>query len=104
MKSRALVVFFAGSLILSAAVLLVCGAVLQATSSQTEDPAKESSLYFPLVPGTTWVYRGTVTWFNGENTQNATSEVTLTTKVEKVIHKPGVTFALLSGFPADLDW
>jgi len=103
MKHRALIWFFVGGLVLMAVILLVGHPNLQARPATAQESSKESS-YFPLAPGTTWVYRGTVTWFNAEKEQDVSSEVTLTTKVERVIHKSGITFALLSGFPADLDW
>jgi hypothetical protein len=102
MKNRERIWFSVGCLMSLAAILLLCGQISEATLDAKE-PSEEGS-YFPLVPGTTWVYRGTVTWFNAEKEQDVSSEVTLTTKVERVIHKPGATFGVLSGFPADLDW
>jgi len=103
MKKRPLIWLSAISLTASAAPLLICCTSLQAWPSKTQEPPKEN-LYFPLVQGTSWVYQGTVRWFNAETDQEVSSEVTLTTKVERVIHKPGITFGVLSGFPADLDW
>lgn len=103
MKNRAWIWRFLGGLIVLAAVLQMGRVAARARPSNAQASAKEDT-YFPLFPGTTWVYRGRVTWFNVEKAQNESSEVTLTTKVERVIHRPGVTFAVLSGFPADLDW
>jgi hypothetical protein len=103
MKHPAFMYSLLSGLMATAAVLLICNANLQAWPAATQAPSNQGT-FFPLTPGTTWVYRGSVTWFNPEKEQNASSDVMLTTKVEKVIHKPGITFAILSGFPADLDW
>lgn len=103
MKPRALIYSLLSGLMATAAALLICNVNLQAWPATMQGSSNEGT-YFPLAPRTTWVYRGTVTWFNAEKGGDVSSDVTLTTKVEKVIHKPGVTFAILSGFPADLDW
>jgi hypothetical protein len=64
----------------------------------------QPDLYFPLTPGTWWLYRGTVTWSDQQTEKEASAEVTLKMTVEKVIQKPELTIAVLSGFPRDLDW
>jgi hypothetical protein len=61
-------------------------------------------LFFPLTPGTWWLYRGTVTWSDQQTEKDAQADVTLRMSVEKVIQKPEFTIAVLSGFPRDLDW
>ena len=58
----------------------------------------------PLTPGTYWLYHGTVQWFDPETQKTVATEVSLTTKVEKVVYKPDATMAIMTGFPADLDW
>ena len=103
MKNRTLPWLSAACLSSLAAILLILSCTLPALPSHAQKPTGEGS-YFPLVSGTTWVYRGTVKWFNAETGKEDSSEVALTTKVEKVIYRPGITFAVMSGFPADLDW
>ena len=72
--------------------------------STRSDPAPQPDLFFPLTPGTWWLYRGTVTWSDHQTEKEARADVTLKMTVEKVIQKPEFTIAVLSGFPRDLDW
>lgn len=67
-------------------------------------PDSQLELFFPLTPGTWWLYRGTVTWSDQQTEKEAIADVTLKMTVEKVIQKPELTIAVLSGFPRDLDW
>ena len=67
-------------------------------------PEPQLELFFPLAPGTSWLYRGSVTWSDQETEKEARADVTLKMTVEKVIQKPEFTIAVLSGFPRDLDW
>jgi hypothetical protein len=64
----------------------------------------QPDLFLPLTPGTWWLYRGTVTWADAQTEKEAQANVTLKMTVEKVIQKPDLTIAILSGFPRDLDW
>jgi ABC-type transport system substrate-binding protein len=78
-------------------------------TSPSESPTKLNpetlpDLFFPLTPGTWWLYRGTVTWSDQQTEKEAHAEVTLKMTVEKVIQKTELTIAVLSGFPRDLDW
>ena len=68
------------------------------------NPEPQLDLFFPLTPGTWWLYRGTVTWSDQQSEKEAHANVTLKMTVEKVIQKPEFTIAILSGFPRDLDW
>src|SRR6266702_3138973 len=68
------------------------------------NPEPQLELFFPLTAGTSWLYRGTVTWSDQQTEKEAHAEVTLKMTVEKVIQKPEFTIAVLSGFPRDLDW
>ncbi len=68
------------------------------------NPEPQLDLFFPLTPGTWWLYRGTVTWSDQQTEKEARANVTLKMTVEKVIQKPEFTIAILSGFPRDLDW
>jgi len=64
----------------------------------------QPDLFLPLTPGAWWLYRGTVTWADAQTEKEAQANVTLKMTVEKVIQKPDLTIAILSGFPRDLDW
>src|SRR6266481_3774027 len=68
------------------------------------NPEPPLNLFFPLTPGTWWLYRGTVTWSDQQTEKEAHANVTLKMTVEKVVQKPEFTIAILSGFPRDLDW
>jgi len=63
-----------------------------------------SNSFLPANPGTYWVYRGTVGWYDQANDKPGSAEVNWKMSVERVIRKPGVVAAVVSGFPADLDW
>jgi len=65
-----------------------------------------NQMFLPLTPGTSWVYVGTVTWTDPESdtVQGVTTKASITMKVEKVIQKPELTLAVISGYPGDLDW
>jgi hypothetical protein len=67
-------------------------------------PQPQPDFFFPLTPGTWWLYRGTVTWSDQQTEKDAHTDVTFKMTVEKVIQKPDFTIAVLSGFPRDLDW
>ena len=68
--------------------------------------AEANQMFLPLAPGTTWVYAGTVTSADPEAdaVQGIETKVSITMKVEKVIRKPELTLAVISGYPGDLDW
>ena len=68
------------------------------------NPEPQPDFFFPLTPGTWWLYRGTVTWSDQQTEKEVHANVTLKMTVEKVIQKPEFTIAILSGFPRDLDW
>jgi len=81
-------------------------ALRTSTANKPANPNPESQLelFFPLTKGTWWLYRGTVTWSDQQTEKEAHAEVTLKMTVEKVIQKPELIIAVLSGFPRDLDW
>lgn len=64
----------------------------------------EPKEFFPFRQGTTWVYQGTVRWEEPEEEKPGTAEVTWKMTVERVIRKKGVVAAVVTGYPADLDW
>jgi hypothetical protein len=70
----------------------------------TSIPQPQPDLFFPLTPGTWWLYRGTVTWSDQQTEKEAHANVTLKMTIEEVIQKPEFKIAILSGFPRDLDW
>jgi hypothetical protein len=69
--------------------------------AQNPDTPRE---FFPLTAGTYWVYKGTVRWDDPESDKPGSAEVTWKMTVDKVIRKKGLTAAIMTGFPADLDW
>ena len=70
---------------------------------RAQTPAVPTEL-FPLRPGTYWIYKGVVRWYDGENDKPGSTDVTWKMSVLQVIRRPGVVGAVVSGFPADLDW
>lgn len=60
---------------------------------------------FPMIPGTSWVYRGQVRWQDQNNTTHE-EEVTWRTEVRKFTEHPAANARVASiyGYPADLDW
>ena len=72
--------------------------------STNSNPEHQPELFFPLTPGTWWLYRGTVTWTDQQTDKETRAYVTLKMSIEKIIQKPEFTIGVLSGFPRDLDW
>lgn len=72
-------------------------------SSQNSATA-DSNEFFPFSVGTYWVYKGTVRWDDPEEQKPGSAEVTWKMTVQRVIRKKGVVAAVVTGFPADLDW
>jgi hypothetical protein len=60
--------------------------------------------FFPFRAGTYWVYQGTLRWYDYENDKAAGGNVHWKMTVERVIRRKGVVAAIVTGFPADLDW
>ena len=103
------------TLILLLLIILTSNVILRASDEDARrtstartltnlNPESQPDLFFPLTPGTWWLYRGTVTWSDQQTGTKARAEVTLKMTVQKVIQKPEFTIAVLSGFPRDLDW
>jgi hypothetical protein len=82
-----------------AIVCMVCGAVML-TARGSSAPAQ----FFPMKVGTYWVYEGSVSWYDFTKEQRATERVSWRMSVDRVIRKEGVVAAVVTGFPADLDW
>jgi len=74
------------------------------TMVRAQKPMSALGGFFPLSAGTYWVYEGTVEWEEPEGDKPGSAEVTWKMKVERVMRKPGVVAAVVTGFPADLDW
>jgi hypothetical protein len=68
------------------------------------DQEPQLNLFFPLTPGTWWLYRGTIRWTESETNKPAANRASIRMQVERVIQKPEFTIAVISGFPGDLDW
>jgi hypothetical protein len=64
----------------------------------------KASDFFPLTVGTYWVYQGSVTWFDQDKNAEEKKEVSLTMSVEKVFRKGDTIFAVIDGFPSDLNF
>jgi len=64
----------------------------------------QPDLFFPLTPGTWWLYRGRAHWTESETNKPAATNASIKMQVERVIRKSDFTLAVISGFPADLDW
>jgi hypothetical protein len=76
------------------------------TSKVFADSGQEPQLdlFFPLTPGTWWLYRGSIRWTESETNKPAANRASIKMQVERVIRKPEITIAVISGFPGDLDW
>jgi hypothetical protein len=59
---------------------------------------------FPLRLGTTWIYRGTVSWYDMEAQKIVSARVTCKSEVVQQIQRDDFSAALLRGFPSDFDW
>lgn len=73
------------------------------TGLSAQKPAGPSE-FFPLNVGTYWLYKGTVRWDDPESEKPGSAEVSWKMTVERVIRRKGVVAAVITGFPADLDW
>jgi hypothetical protein len=69
-----------------------------------QNPESRPELFFPLTPGTWWLYRGTVQWTDSETNKPAFTQASIKMQVERVIQKPEFTIAVISGFPSDVGW
>ena len=105
MNSRFFTWFLAVTLLAGLNLVVVGLGFSRNSATQASKPASNET-FLPLVPGTYWVYAGTVTWSDAESdqVQDVTTKVSITTKVEKVFQKPEFTLAVISGYPGDLDW
>jgi hypothetical protein len=83
--------------------VLTC-VVFCAWASAQKSPPADSGEFFPFNVGTYWVYKGTVHWDEPEGEKPGSADVTWKMTVERVIRKKGIVAAVVTGFPADLDW
>jgi hypothetical protein len=82
-------------------------AVLLLTVSLAPAPAQKSvasNEFFPFAVGSYWVYQGTVRWYDNETEKPASTDVTWKMTVERVIRRKGIVAAVVTGYPADLDF
>lgn len=78
---------------------LLCIALVVSTRA-----GENSHQVFPLSPGTFWIYHGLVrSWTEGSSVGKVT-DVTWKMTVVRVVERDGITAAIVSGFPSDLDW
>jgi hypothetical protein len=81
--------------------ILLCVAGFTLPHAHQTNPSNE---FFPFRPGTYWIYKGTVGWYDPATDKPVAAEVTWKMSVQRVIRKQQVVAAVISGFPADLDW
>lgn len=84
-------------------ILAMMLSIFTLPGQEAQKPATTDE-FFPMNVGTYWVYKGTVRWYDFENDKPASTEVTWKMSVDKVFRKNGLVAAVVSGFPADLDW
>lgn len=83
----------------SFSAVLLCGLLVVAARASNDAPQS-----FPLSPGTYWVYRGLVrSWAEGSSVGKVT-DVTWKMSVLRAVKRDGITAAIVSGFPSDLNW
>jgi len=82
-------------------VLALC---IVAVRGLQEQKATDAGKFFALTPGTYWLYQGTVRWEEPEEEKPGSTDVTWKMAVQRVIRKKDVVAAVVTGFPADLDW
>jgi len=103
------------TLILLLLIILTSNVILRASDEDARrtstartltnlNPESQPDLFFPLTPGTWWLYRGTVRWTDSETNKPAAAPASIKMQVERVIQKPEFTIAIISGFPADVGW
>ena len=85
--------FFLGFTLCSVTIVSLTGAVAYAQSGPP-------TLFFPLTPGTYWVYQGTVTWFDQAKHKASEAKVSLKMTVERVFQKESAVSAEIQGYPA----
>jgi hypothetical protein len=83
---------------LFSAVLLCVALAVSASAGESAQQV------FPLSPGTFWIYHGLVrSWLEGSSVGKVT-DVTWKMSVVRAVKRDGITAAIVSGFPGDLDW
>jgi hypothetical protein len=60
--------------------------------------------FFPMSVGTYWLYQGKVSWADSANDEPATQQISWKMSVNKVIRRKHLIAAIVTGFPADLDF
>jgi len=63
-----------------------------------------SDANFPLSPGTYWIYRGVVRWYDFKNQAESETAIKWKMEIVKCIQRANIRAALVSAFPSDLDW
>jgi hypothetical protein len=96
-KSLTLLVIAGGGLILALLTLLGSSLISAQQPTLVEH-------FFPLTPGTYWLYRGTVRWTDSDTNKPAAAQASIKMQVERIIQKPEFTIAVISGFPSDVGW
>jgi hypothetical protein len=66
--------------------------------------AAQPDQIYPLSEGTTWTYAGRAKWTVDNSTEVRGGRLRWTAEVVKTFSGPGVTTAVIKGFPFDLAW
>ncbi len=62
------------------------------------------SVYFPLVPGSYWVYEGITQWMSPNSGQINQTPITWKMEVVDTFERGPLNIAILKGYPADVAW
>lgn len=86
--------------------LFVSGLVLILGSLFSTAAAAKTNDYFPLIPGSSWIYQGTVTCTTTDAQPKQVEEKNIIWKTEviKTIERDQVLAVQVKGCPADLNW
>jgi hypothetical protein len=60
--------------------------------------------FFPMSVGTYWLYEGTVSWADSASDEPVKQQISWKMSVNKVIRRNDLVAAIVTGFPADLDF
>jgi len=82
--------------------LALSTSVLASVLCAQEQHAPEE--FFPMSVGSYWLYEGTVSWADSANDEPAKQQVSWKMSVNKVIRNKDLVAAIVTGFPADLDF
>ncbi len=86
-----------------AACRVVCSIAALVTFAALASAAQRDPIY-PLSEGTTWSYAGRAKWMNTDVPGVRSGNLRWTTEIVKTFSAPGLTAAVIKGFPFELAW